>query len=245
MRTRGQIAQKMKQVQFRALKRELGRLLKRSAPNCSNNRVLDLDIGPVGLCSLDCKVCDVRFDDRAPECDDWEVRHEKEAIKESLKEFFRTRTVSEIAVRFPDVAALMWTLTEEGDYQAGPLLTDAVKATSVELFQVQLWADTEEEREEFERGLKPIVRRLEASKKAADLLEVDPEAVAEAIEDIKAELHDVRESWNEQLAESDALRREVTRLSAELEVSEERVDDLKRERAEIQAIPWWRRLWPF
>jgi len=124
MKSKGQVAQKFKQAQFRHLKKELGRLLKRQAPNCKNNRVLALDIGPVGICSLDCQVCDVRFHDRAPDCEDWEPRHQKEEIKQSLKDFFQKKTVPEIAVRFPDVAALLWVLAEEkeDDPQAGPLL---------------------------------------------------------------------------------------------------------------------------
>ena len=166
MKTRGQIAQKFKQAQYRHLKREIERLLKRTAPNCKNNRTLSLKIGPVGVCSLDCDVCDARFEDRAPECEDWDPRHEKDAIKASLKEFFQTRKVPEIAIRFPDVAALLWVLADdEEDPQAGPLIPQGV---SVTLSGVQVWVDSEEEVRQVSQAVVDLAQKYAAEREPGD-----------------------------------------------------------------------------
>jgi len=160
MKTRGQIAQKFKQAQYRHIKREIGRLLKRTAPNCKNNRTLSLKIGPVGVCSLDCDVCDARFEDRAPECEEWDPRHEKGEIKASLKEFFQTRKVPEIAVRFPDVAALLWVLADdEEDPQAGPLLPQGVSLT---LGGAEVWVDSEEEVTQVSQAVVSLAKKYAA-----------------------------------------------------------------------------------
>ena len=224
MKSRGKIAQKMKQSQFRHIQRELRRLLKRSAPNCSNNRTLTLDIGPVGICALDCDVCDVRFKDRAPACPDWTVRHEKEQIKTSLKEFFKTSTVEEIAVRFPDVATLLWALAEDAEEaRSTPLIPEA---TSLGFFGTRVWVDTAEDLDALEESLKPVITRLEVLKTVAALLEVSEESAAEALSDMK-------EHWKGKAG-----------LEGELADALERVGEL--ERAVVKApLSWWRRLWPF
>lgn len=132
MKTPGQVAQKMKQAQYRHIKREIESLLKKTPPNCKSNRTLDLDIGPVGVCALDCEVCDLRFENRAPGCEKWEARHRKGEIKASLKDFFKTRTRAEIAVRFPDVAALLWVISEEEAANPPVLLEEVCDLLGVE-----------------------------------------------------------------------------------------------------------------
>ena len=248
MKTRGQVAQKFKQVRWRHVKREVRRLLRRSAPNCVNNRNLDLDIGPVGVCVLDCNVCDARFEDRAEGCSEFLPSHTKEEVKASLQEFFRERTVPEIAVRFPDVAALLWVLLEEGgeDPQSGPLLPHALADT---LLGVPVWFDSEAERGLLHKALGSYLADHETVSALSALLETDDSSVVAAFQGD-------REEWESKLEavaeEGEAKDRKLEKLAEALaeEVSEaealrETLSELRGRTTAMNSRPWWRSLWPF
>lgn len=115
MKTSGQVAQKMKQARFRHLKRELENLLKVAPRNCIHNTPIKTHRGYVGVCALDVETCDSEVKDRSKGCSDFEAPRTKEEIKTSLKKFFETGTIPEIAVRFTDVAALLWVLSDEDE----------------------------------------------------------------------------------------------------------------------------------
>lgn len=113
MKSAGQIFQKLKQARFRHIKKEVEGLLKQSSKNCVNHTLVDYPNNPVGICKLDFQVCDSRLRDRADTCGNFSPAHSKEEVKQSLQDFFSRRSVHEIAVRFPDVAALLWVLEGE------------------------------------------------------------------------------------------------------------------------------------
>ncbi len=132
MKKAGEVGQKLKQVKFRHIKRELDKLLQTKSVNCrfnyflktgskNENKLLSLLGGGVYICKcpdLDSRICDSRLEDAdaAQNCSFFSLRHDKEKIKDSLKEFFKDRSVSEIAIRFPDVASLLWVL-EDDDFE--------------------------------------------------------------------------------------------------------------------------------
>lgn len=223
MRTSGQVAQKVKQAQFRHIKREIKRLLKQTPSNCKQNRTLELDIGPVGVCSLDCDLCDARFRDRSQECGKWEPRHQKEQIKASLKEFFRTRGRADIAVRFPDVAALLWVLDDET-----PDLPDEDE-------------DTEDE------GLRKVLVRI------LDLEKGTRSAVVGAVQDAVQSAQAARRAWNSQIEETEGLRTQLEEKTQELEEKTQELQTLRLQVEQAltavaekpEPVSWWRRWLPW
>ena len=167
MRPRGQIHQKLKQVRFRHLKKELSRLLRRAPTNCEHNQ----QVGPdkLGVCSLDCKVCDGQQGDRAPQCAVFSPRYEKEGVKDSLNAFFDNRPIHEISVLFPDLAALAWVLRDEGLEEIEPLTDQEL----LHLDGVPLWADTPEQREILKENLGFLQARSDALDSLAERLSCD------------------------------------------------------------------------
>lgn len=132
MKKAGEVGQKLKQVKFRHIKRELEKLLETKAVNCrfnyflkpgtvNQNKLISLLGGGVHICKcpdLESRICDSRLEDvdGAASCPYFSLRHDKEKIKDSLKEFFKERSTAEISIRFPDVASLLWVL-EDDDYE--------------------------------------------------------------------------------------------------------------------------------
>lgn len=145
MRTPGQIAHKVQQVAYRHRKRELSRLLAEKPQNCVNNATVKTATGTVGVCRLDCKTCDAVVHDRVEGCPSFKLTHTAEELKASLTQFLRTAPIEEVAIRFPDVAALLWALDDPENPERGHLIPDATPTTS--LWGVDLWVDTPEELE--------------------------------------------------------------------------------------------------
>lgn len=197
MRTSGQVLQKMKQAQFRHIKREIRRLLKQTPSNCKLNRTLDLDIGPVGVCSLDCEVCDPRFGDRSQECGKWEARHQKEEIKASLKDFFKTRDRADIAVRFPDVAALLWVLGEEKpDFPE----EDPLEDESLQRVLERILGLGEGSRSAVVEAVQTALQDAQAARKAWDSQVEETEGLRTQLDEKTQELEALREQIEQALA---------------------------------------------
>lgn len=240
MRPRGQILQKLKQVRFRHIKKELARLLKVAPSNCSHNRVL----GPedLGVCSLDCGVCDSQEDNRAPECEKFDPRYEKEALKESLSNFFDNRPVHEIAVRFPDVAALLWTLRDEGQVEVEPLTDQEL----LFLYDVPLWTDSAEELEALRDHLDLLTSRSKALEALATHLEcdVDLKSIRDTLRERelnhKTRLENSEDALRAATIDRDTALQAIDRLEDELvqERSRKEVADL--ELPTVLKKPWWR-----
>lgn len=123
MRTESQVRQKLRQAVFRHRKREIIEHLSRVAANCSHNEggycpFLDTDCGPP------------RGKDLAIGCPHFENSFDKEAFKEA----FRAKLSSPLAViarEYPDVAALIWVLSE--DESSDSILADDLDASSTEM----------------------------------------------------------------------------------------------------------------
>ena len=166
MKTEGQVIQRLKQVQFRRVKKELSQLLSVRPENCSNHKALGVPSGPVSICSLDCSLCDLK---RSQACGDYAPKYEKENLKDSLRHFFETRSPKDVYVRFPVVSTLMWVLSDE----EFPYLEPA----PVEVAGVPVWADTEQNAEalrEHVEGLETQVSALRQQVK--ELTEVTVQA---------------------------------------------------------------------
>jgi hypothetical protein len=243
MKTVGQIAQKLKQAQFRHVKREVRRLMKTAPENCTSNRTLTLDMGPVGVCSLDCQVCDLRFEDRSATCDLFEQKHAADEVKASLREFFKIRLTSEIAVRFPDVAALRWAMQEEEEEGS-----DWVIRQIATLLGTPVYALTgDEDGEELEAILSTLQEGLRASEDRNMRKQAELDRQEVELDRQKAEL-------GQQKAEMDLLRGLLSPGKEEWEPGtpwpEEDTDEVDYDEVfevdeYVNHNPWWRRLWPF
>lgn len=103
MKTEGEVHRKLQQVRFRHLKKELEARLAQDPANCSFWR-------NESTCIIQVNAPCHRQPNNALTCGLFELEKSKERLKDELKDFFRNRPAAEIAVRFPDVAALMWVL---------------------------------------------------------------------------------------------------------------------------------------
>ena len=232
MRTPGEVAQKLKQVRYRHLKKELKRLLKQTARTCKHNTLVETRGGESGICTLDCKACDTWLD-RSSDCGKWEPRHTAEEIKESLKEFFKTRPVHEVAVRFPDVAALLWMLADEDDPQAGPLIPNAVPTTT--LYGIELWVDTREELEILEDLAKEYERDRKVVEELEGVLKTEPSHLVKSVQDLLT-------YKNAAMEEADEFREEFKK--AEKKIAELEKNEALREEV-VVAPSGWRRWVPW
>lgn len=158
MKTEGQVIQRLKQVQFRCVKKELSQFLSRRPDNCSKHKVLNAPAGKVGVCTLDSSLCDLS---RCKGCEEYEPRYDKAQLKESLGHFFDTRGPKEVAPRFPVVSALMWVLSDEDPFplEEPPLL---------EVGGVQVWVESEEQAQGLRDYLKEVEEQLSCLRQAVE-----------------------------------------------------------------------------
>jgi len=147
VKTEGQVIQRLKQVQFRCVKKELSQLLSVRPDNCSKHKVLNAPAGKVGVCTLDSSLCDLS---RCKGCKEYEPKYDKDQLKESLSHFFDTRGPKEVAPRFPVVSALMWVLSDEDPF---PL----EESPQLEVGGVQVSVETEEQAQ----GLRDYIEAVE------------------------------------------------------------------------------------
>lgn len=142
MKSPGDIAQKLKQSQFRHSKREIERLLSRSPGNCVFQRKIEVPgMGLLGFCTctdIGLKACDnaLPYLNRAPDCPKFKLKMDEEAAKESVKSFFKNSSPEEIIAKYPGVAALMWVLDDEPVSYQDPYLVPG--------FDVPLWTSSPE-----------------------------------------------------------------------------------------------------
>ena len=127
MRSEGSVRQKLKQAKFRHLKRVLEERLKRRPCNCTHNR--SLQYGPLakfGFCSLHIEdpaewqalLCtELREEmNNAPDCPAFEPPLSKDELKQEFIDKFGLSDLGTVAADYPDLAALMWVLEDEGDW---------------------------------------------------------------------------------------------------------------------------------
>lgn len=121
MRKEGVVAHQLKQVLYRHLQRLLKENFKKVPVNCLFNGEIDpraprMCMYKVNTPDWNSCVCDSSFggDVQARSCPFWAPKRSSEELKKEFKEFVATATRSEIASLFPDAAALMWVLDQDG-----------------------------------------------------------------------------------------------------------------------------------
>ena len=118
MKTEGQIRHKLQQVTFRHLQRAVRTALSRRPENCVYNGAVDLPTGEVHYCKLietregTALPCDEAFGGikQAGECPTFACKHTKEDVRGEFTTFLQTSDVATIALKYPDVAALLWAM---------------------------------------------------------------------------------------------------------------------------------------
>lgn len=125
MRNRKEIQKKLSQVRFRHLKKMVRTGLSRRPCNCAHN----VSLGPgntpsepnVGVCAYKVAkgqeydgVCDEKFGGRAraASCPVFQANQDADSIREEFDTFLSQADFGEIAYHFPDMAALLWVLSE-------------------------------------------------------------------------------------------------------------------------------------
>lgn len=131
MRRDGEVRQRLKQLRFRTIKKEIENLLDVTAKNCRFNyllktkqpsneyfkRTLDSSVSVCKCPDMELHICDsgLCVEDPAKQCSYFKPRHDKNNIKDSLNLFLDTSTIEEISVRYPHIAAIMWFIQQEED----------------------------------------------------------------------------------------------------------------------------------
>lgn len=118
MKTEGQVRHKLQQVTFRHLQRTVRTALSCRPENCIHNGSVNLPTGEVHFCNLletkdGSKIpCDEAFGglEQASKCPEFARKNTKEKVQEEFTQFLKASDVATIATRYPDVAALLWTI---------------------------------------------------------------------------------------------------------------------------------------
>jgi hypothetical protein len=219
MKTLGQINQKLKQVRYRRVKKELSKLTKRAGRNCVNQKIVKTPSGPLGVCKLDCAACDSLVRDRAVGCEDFQLNHTSEQLKESLRNFFETREPNEISVRFPEVAALLWVLGEDVD--EAPLMDGAPALT---LGAIDVWTDTAEKAEGLNEWFMEQAYESVVVEQLSSL-------VGEPVEGLVAKVEEVKEALATETASRQRLHDENVALTRKVDALEV-----------VERKPFWKRM---
>lgn len=127
MQTEAEIRQKLKQVQYRHLKKLLEANFKQRPCNCAYNEVhrpMNSKGDPIGLCMYSAEsaddwqgvVCDEDFGGirLARDCGLFKPHKTKLEIKADFHALMESQDLGDIAVQYPDIAALLWVLDDRG-----------------------------------------------------------------------------------------------------------------------------------
>lgn len=146
MKSEGALRHKLKQVRFRHLKKRVADRLRPRPENCIHNRLLKHPLvdDPVGSCihpdqEEHHNLCDREWGgcEKAKACKLFETAQSKDEVKDEFREGLEASSFAEIAYIYPDMAALMWVLDEEGveeDWEGMPdmdLLTVTIQGVEV------------------------------------------------------------------------------------------------------------------
>ena len=125
LRTGSQVRQKLKQVMYRHLQKELRENFRQVAEGCGHNQPSDLKgFGIVHLCQYPDRdghkprkmLCDSRMfagERQARECPLWKPKRDKADIKAEFRALMAAKDRGPLASKYPDIAALMWVLDGE------------------------------------------------------------------------------------------------------------------------------------
>ena len=125
MKTKGQLIHKIKQVRYRYMKKFLDKCLAQTSQNCLYNRPSSFEVGSVSsvcVCGYgiekkewQARPCDKRLNpDLASNCSKFELLNTKEELKDEFNVSLDSLPLPAIASKFPDLAALLWVLSDEG-----------------------------------------------------------------------------------------------------------------------------------
>ena len=122
MKTEGAIRQKLKQVRFRYLKGLIEDALARRPNNCFHNGPLEgadsvrVCFDQVDVPGRKIVICDDRIGgcDRTASCAQFRPKNDKTLIKSTFYAELEEMSFPEIAFNYPDMAALLWVLADEG-----------------------------------------------------------------------------------------------------------------------------------
>lgn len=215
MKSPGDIAQKLKQSQFRHSKKEIERLLSRSPGNCVFQRKIDVPgLGLLGFCTcpeIGLKACDNALPhlNRAPDCPKFKLKMDEEAARESVKAFFKTSTPEEIIAKYPGVAALMWVLDDEVVQYQDPYLVGG--------FDIPLWASSQE-------GASQASAILESRSKSFKQMEEDYATVRQKNLELQNQVSALRQENTKLLSSRDELRTRNAILETCMAVHEHAAD---------------------
>lgn len=195
MKEAGAIRHKLKQVRFRYLKKRLEDSLCQEPHNCVYNTPIDSpEGGTVCICrkflgeGRSDVICDIKHPGttpiRAHECSLFVLKQDKETIKEGFREFLTTAQLHEIAIEFPDLAALLWVLQEEApnrevDLEEGWQDTPEklVGDSWIELNGLRVWIGSPEAKEAIETLLRecrtPLENEITRLQSEKDRLELE------------------------------------------------------------------------
>lgn len=120
MKSEGSVRHKLKQVRFRYMKKELEQTLSVCSRNCMWNRTVSVGTTSVGMCGHQA-YANTLCDDNASEgaipnqCPEYKPRFSKSEVKDAFYGQLQNSTLPEIAYRYPDMAALLWVLSEDDE----------------------------------------------------------------------------------------------------------------------------------
>ena len=245
MKPEGAVRQKLKQVRFRHAKRELDAALTRTSSTCEHNVVLDVPgVGDVGACSLKAGVlCDAARDaDLALGCTSYSCRYTKEGMKEVLEAAFDA-PISEVAVKYPDAAALMWVLTDENptDTPTAPM-NDPFGESGVlvgTFFGVQVWAGSVAERGLLATALNDLVESEARLRREAAMKDEANQALQAELDTMREDVQTVRAGFSQAKSALTALEADLKGRVQELEDALRRVTEERDGLAARLDLPMW------
>lgn len=183
----GAVRQRLKQAAFRHLKHHLKAELEEKPSRCQHNTPLQNAPGPICYCGVDWSeddgenpgCCDDRHTpNQAKGCPQYVPKIPKEKLKAAFQDFLARAPITEIARRYPEIAALLWVLGDEapgrevplGEWCPGSEVEVEVYGITVSTMTPQEASDLEERVSDAERGAWGVREKLvEAERKLEDL----------------------------------------------------------------------------
>jgi hypothetical protein len=224
----GAVRQKLKEAAYRHLSKRLTRELRERAANCIHNRVVEHERLPgdrVGICGHPDREgehvlpCDAELGcDRAKDCGLFKPRADKDTLKAEFKAWLANADLAEIAVEYPDLAALMW------------VLQDDVPNREVEIGDAEDWdaEDTEEE--------PPHIPVLIGEIVLFGLTEQDAEAARNEIDGMQLAIDTANRQYKERGEEINTLRQSLSGLRATLDEAEDARLELRGRMEDAEAL---------
>ena len=122
MKKEGKIKHKLKQVTFRTIKKEVRKATSKKPCNCKHSGLVKGQAGEklFYVCLLESEkpkqwegmICDPSIPNTCPF---FKPHNTPEEIEDQVNGILQSGNIGDIASNYPDIAALLWVLSEEGD----------------------------------------------------------------------------------------------------------------------------------